>query len=376
MTHSRRIGAATADEAALDAAAELPPLVMRCGAFGDIVLLTVLLRQLHARFGKPVDVISSGPWTKELLDGQTSLGRLFIIRSRRTPYWMSLDQQRLVAWLRKRGAGPTWFCDRDLGMDLLRRGRIPAEYICDSRKFAWVPEEGFADRFIRLANETPAAFVGRLPAPHAAVTRAAQLVLTAAARAEADDWLARRHLTGRPFIVIHPGSRHIARRGLRSRAGSDKYWPEARWGQVIKTVRDLRPDHVVLLSGTPKERRFNADIMVAAAATDVHNVADDLPIRTLLPVLERAHSMISVDTGPAHAAAALGCPTVALFGTAPPVLYRPGGATTPAIALTGTVNGVQNILGITAESVIAAWFDLIRSAEMPAVHSVKSLTCD
>jgi hypothetical protein len=55
-------------------------------------------------------------------------------------------------------------------------------------------------------------------------------------------------------------------------------------------------------------------------------------------------------------------------------LFRPGGATTHAVALTGIINGVQNILGITAESVIAAWFDLVRSAERPAAHSVKSLT--
>ena len=359
---ARRVRAAAIDEKALDAAAELPPLVMRFGAFGDMVLLTMLLRQLHARFGKPVDVISSGPWTKPLLEGQPWVGRLFVIRSRRMPYWMSLDQQQLVAWLRKRGAGPTWFCDLRLGKDLLRRGGIPDEYICDSRWFKWRPEEGFADRYFRLANVTPTAFAGRLPAPHPPVARAAQILLTAAVRAEADEWLARRGLAGRPFIVVHPGSRHIARRGLRSRAGADKYWPEARWGQVIKTVRELRPDHAVLLSGTPKEYRFNADIMAASAVTDVHNVADDLPIRTLLPLLERAYSMISVDTGPAHAAAALGCPTVSLFGTANATLFRPGGATTPAVALTGTVNGVQNILGITAESVIAAWLDLIRSA--------------
>lgn len=372
----RRVRAAAMDESALEAAAQLPPLVMRFGAFGDIVLLTMLLRQLHARFGKPVDVISSGSWTKPLLEGQPAVGRLFVIRSRRTPYWMSLDQRRLVAWLRKRGAGPTWFCDMRLGKDLLHRGGIPDEYICDSRSFEFVPGEGFADRYIRLANEAPAAFAGRLPAPHAAVSRAAQIVLTAADRAEADKWLARSNLAGRPFIFIHPGSRHMARRGLRSRAGLEKYWPEARWGQVIKAVRDLRPDHAVLVSGTRKERKFNADIMAASGVRDVHNVAGDLQIRTLLPLLERAYSMISVDTGPAHAAAALGCPTVSLFGTAPPALYRPGGATTAAVALTGTVNGVQNILGITPESVIASWLDLIRSAERPAGHSVKSLTCD
>jgi heptosyltransferase-3 len=350
---------------------------MRFGAFGDMVLLTVLLRHLHERFGKPVDVISSGPWTRPLLEGQASVGRLLVIGSRRMPYWMSLDQRRLVSWLRRRGAGPTWFCDMRLGMDLLNRGGIPDEYICDSRAFEFQLDATFADRFVTLGNESPPAFAGRLPpplpVPRPAGALAAELVVSAADRARADVWLARRNLTRRPFIIVHPGSRHIARRGLRSRAGADKYWPEARWGEVIKSVRDLRPDHAVLLSGTPKERRFNADIMTCAGATDVHNVADDLPIRTLLPLLERAHSMISVDTGPAHASAALACPTVALFGTAPAVLYRPGGATTPAVAVTGTVDGIQNILGITVESVISAWSDLIRSTDLRTPYSVKSL---
>lgn len=373
----RRFDAATADEVAVDAAAKLPPLVMRFGAFGDMVLLTVLLRQLHARLGRPVDVISSGPWTKPLLEGHPCVGRLFLVRSRRTPYWLSLDQRRLVAWLRERGAGPTWFCDTQLGKDLLHRGGIPDEYICEYRSFKWLPEEGFADRYIRMGNESPRAFAGRLPAARSAVSRAAQLLLTDADRAAADGWLARRGLAGRPFIVVHPGSSHIARRAIRSPTGTDRYWPEERWAKVIQAVRDLRPDHAVLLTGTRAERKFNAAIITRSGATDVHNVANELVVRTLLPVLERAHSMISIDTGPAHAAAALGCPVVAVFGTQNATLYRPGGATTRAVeVITGSVNGVQNILGITAESVIAAWLDLIRSTESPGRHSVKSLTCD
>ncbi len=362
------------DDSAITAAADLPPLVMRFGAFGDMVLLTILLRQLHARFGKPVDVISSGPWTEPLLEGQSSVGRLFVIRSRRTPYWMSLDQRRLVTWLRKRGAGPTWFCDMHLGMDLLHRGGIPDEYICDSRSIEWKADEGLADRYIRLGNASPAAFAGRLPAPRPAVSRAAHLVISDAARTLADEWLTRRGLMGRPFIVVHPGSRHIARRTLRSRVGAEKYWPEERWAQVLKSLRDLRPDHALLLTGTKAERKFNDAIVNCSGATDVHNAADQLTVQTLLPLLERAHSMISVDTGPAHAAAALGCPTVSLFAIANPILFRPGGATTPAVSLTGTVNGAQNILGITAESVIAAWLDLVRTTEIRSRHSVKPLT--
>jgi heptosyltransferase-3 len=362
------------DDRSLGAAADLPPLVMRFGAFGDMVLLTILLRHLYERFGKPVDVISSGPWTPPLLEGQPWMGRLFVIRSRRTPYWLSLDQRRLVSWLRQRGAGPTWFCDRDLGIDLLNRGGIPNEYICDSRTFKWRPDEGFADRYIRLGNESPVAFTGRLPPAHPASSRAAQLILTDAARAETDEWMARRGLAGRPYIVVHPGSRHIARRTLRSPAGAEKYWPEERWAQVIQSLAQLRPDHNLLLTGTRAERRFNAAIVSRSGVPAVHNVADELPVRTLLPLLERAHSLISVDTGPAHAAAALGTPTVALFGPASTTLFRPGGATIHTVALTGIVDGVQSILGITVESVIAAWFELIRSTEMQPEHSVKSLT--
>lgn len=331
---------------------------MRFGAFGDMVLLTILLRHLYERFGKPVDLISSGAWTQPLLAGQPWLGRLFIIRSRRTPYLLSLDQQRLVSWLRQRTAGPTWFCDRGLGFNLLERGGIPQDYIFDNREFNWHLDECVADRYIRIGNEAPAGLVGQLPPPRPASSRAAQLFVSDTSRCEADDWLARRNLLGRPYIVVHPGSRHIARRSLRPRQGIDKYWPEARWSKVLQDLRDLRPDHALVLTGTQAELQINAAIVEASGVSDAHNVANELPVQTLLPFLERAHSMVSVDTGPAHAAAALGTPTVALYGTASSVVFRPGGATTHAAALTGVINGKQNILGISVDAVISAWVEL------------------
>jgi len=344
-----------------------PPLVIRFGAFGDMVLLTVLLRHLHARFGRPADVVASGAWTRPLLEDYSSVSRLMLIRSRRTPYWLSLDQRRLVDWLRARGHGPTWYCDmHPAGRDLLTRAGLPGKFICDSRDYPWQPGESFADRYIRLGNELPVAFAGQVPPlPAGTTARCAQLEVSAQSRELAENWLARRGLQGRAFAVVHPGSRHIARRGLRSRAGADKYWPESRWGAVVRAMREHCPDQAVLLSGTPQEYSLNQDIVRCAGIADVHNVADDLPITTLLPLLERAKSMISVDTGPAHAAAALGCPTVSLFGTADAALFRPGGATTRAIALTGMVDGVQNILGISVATVVAAWLDLLHRSGGP-----------
>ena len=80
------------------------PLVVRCGAFGDMVLLTALIRLLHARFSAPVDIVTSGPWSEPLLEGQPGVGEVLCVRSRKTPYWLAPDQRRVVRRLRARGA--------------------------------------------------------------------------------------------------------------------------------------------------------------------------------------------------------------------------------------------------------------------------------
>jgi heptosyltransferase-2/heptosyltransferase-3 len=332
------------------------PLVMRCGAFGDMVLLTAMIRQLHLRFGQPVDLISSGPWTVPLLAGQPGVGEIFIIKSRKTPYWLTPLQRALGKWLRARGAGPTWFCDPGtVGRNLLRRGAIPDSYVCEDACLPHIPGEHFVDRWIRFAETTPSAFAGKLPAASARVPSAAVLEVSAAWRAKLDAWLAPRALAGRELILIQAGNKRTMRRGSRQRVTNTKYWPEERWAQVIRALREERPHHAILLLGVPAEFELNTDIARAANVGDVHNVADDLPIDVLLPLLERASGMVSVDTGPAHAAAALGCPTVALFGTSDPQLYRPGGVTTPAVVVTGEIDGQRTMMGIQPAAVIEAW---------------------
>jgi ADP-heptose:LPS heptosyltransferase len=334
----------------------LRPLVMRCGAFGDMVLLTAMIRQLHLRFGQPVDLISSGPWTIPLLAGQPGVGEIFIIKSRKAPFWLSPLQRAVAKWLRARGAGPTWFCDPGMvGRHVLQRGNIPDAYVCEDAALPHIPGEHFVDRWIRFAETTPPAFAGKLPTAVARVPSAAVLEVSTAWRAKLDAWLARRGLTGRELILIQAGNKRTMRRGSRQRLTNTKYWPEERWAHVIRALREERPQHAILLLGVPAEFELNTDIARTANVGDLHNVADDLPIEVLLPLLERASSMVSVDTGPAHAAAALNCPTVALFGTSDPQLYRPGGVTTPAVVVTGEIDGQRSMMGIEPAAVIAAW---------------------
>jgi heptosyltransferase-2/heptosyltransferase-3 len=76
-------------------------------------------------------------------------------------------------------------------------------------------------------------------------------------------------------------------------------------------------------------------------------------------LLERGTSLITVDSGPAHAAAAVGCPLVVLFGKALPSLYRPWGTAGADVrVLCGEIGGAPDMLGIDAHSVMAAWSGL------------------
>ena len=95
-------------------------------------------------------------------------------------------------------------------------------------------------------------------------------------------------------------------------------------------------------------------------------VADQLPIPRLLALLQRSLGCLSVDTGPAHAAAAVGCPLTVLFGTTDPRLYRPRSATSP-VQVTSVVpadvvppgkeawRAVNSMTGISPDMVLADW---------------------
>jgi len=344
------------------------PLVVRCGAFGDMVLVTSLIRELQARFQSDVDVLTSGPWSEPLLRGQPGVGEIWSLRSRKTPYWLAPDQRRIVRRLRERGIGPTWVCDvNEATSRLLQRAGVPAEWTVDVRDHPLRPGEHATEQWRRLAGLLPPAW-GDRPLPGLPTGgQGCELLVSGAQDADLAAWLQARGLSNAPLLLVQIGNKRTMRSGTRRLATNHKYWPLERWATVLRQMRHDRPGHRIVLLGTGPEYALNESLARLAAVEPLENAADDLPIPRLVALLARGDALITVDSGPAHAAAAVGCPQIVLFGRASPSLYRPWGtAGAPVTVLTGQVDGEPSMLGIETETVLAAWRQLPLRSELAA----------
>jgi ADP-heptose:LPS heptosyltransferase len=281
------------------------------------------------------------------------------VRSRKTPYWFSLDQQRVVRRLKARGAGPTWFCDgNDAALPILRRAGIPDSFVVAAKDHGLRPGEHATEQWRRLAQILPAAFQDA-NLPHidlSSIPPGCYLQVTEAQRCDLQVWLQGRGLEAQPLILLQIGNKRTMRRGFKRLAANNKYWPYERWAAVLQMLHREHPDHAIVLLGTGPEYQLNQEIAALAGVDRLHNAADDLPVPRLIALLERGDGLITVDSGPAHAAAAVGCPQVTLFGKALTSLYRPwGSAGADVKVLCGEIEGQPSMLGIETQAVIDAW---------------------
>jgi heptosyltransferase-2 len=102
--------------------------------------------------------------------------------------------------------------------------------------------------------------------------------------------------------------------------GSSKLWPAAAFAEVASRLRE-RGFHPILL-GSPAEAGMAAAVVTCAGWAVPSLVGRDR--LDLLPdLLARLACLVSSDTGVAHLAAAVGTPTVTLFGPTDPRLTAP-----------------------------------------------------
>jgi heptosyltransferase-2 len=182
------------------------------------------------------------------------------------------------------------------------RGEVRYGLLTDARRLDKKAMPRLVDRFAALAASPG----GLVPLPTAPV-----LVPDAANRAAAMRAL---HLkTDRPVVVLCPGAEF----------GAAKRWPPNQFADLANLL--LRDGLHVWLVGSPNDK-IAAEALLLAMGETAHRVRDltgRADLGTTIDLLSAASLVVSNDSGLMHAAAALGVPLVALFGSSSPVYTPP-----------------------------------------------------
>ena len=342
----------------------LHPLVIRFGRVGDMILLQPLLRRLHARYGQPCDLLGIGKHSVELYRDQPDVAQVMTLLAHHRPYALSPEQWRVRQKLRWMRDVPVYVAEPQQSSlkrirPLLKLAGIPESHCVFLNDIA-LPEAGhWIEHLLTLADATPPAFRDRFEHPTAATSHVPAFSVSARERADCDQWLAKRNLAGYPLVLVQPANKRTMRwNGVRKASDDDKSWPIDNWTKVVAAIRAQLPDARFLLCGSPAEANYLQGIGTTMAQPNVEVVARDLPLPRLRALLAVAHSMISVDTGPAHLAAAMGCPLVVMFGSVAPSHWMPRASEPDAICALGGPPRSRRVDAITPDEVIHAWRNL------------------
>jgi heptosyltransferase-3 len=179
-------------------------------------------------------------------------------------------------------------------------------------------------------------------------------------------------LSDRPIVLIQAGNKRTMRLGSRRRKRNEKYWPESHWGVVIDQVHALTPDAAIILLGVRLESALNRAILRRTRTKAAFDAAGEVPIPRLLGLSAQALGIISVDTGPAHVAAAVGCPLVVLFGAKHPSFYAPRGEAATVEIVAGPPDSERPMLHIRPAAVTSAWERVLLATEGARTAQIQS----
>ena len=336
------------------------PIVIRFGRLGDMLLLEPLLEHLHRGYGEPCTLLGTGPWSEELYAGHPDVARVLQVRARHRPLPFSAERLRMLRWLRTQRDAAIHVCEsepralakirRMLALARIAPGRCV--YLTDTPARS---EEHWVDRLLRACGHAPSGCVRAWCEPSPVATPAPSLRLRDADRADCGHWLRARGWRGEPVWLVQPcNKRSIRWNGARRSSDDAKAWPVENWVQALHALRAQHADARIVLCGAPAEAPSLELIASAAQLRNLDVAARDLPLRRLLALADRASGMLSVDTGPAHVAAAMGCPLLVLFGGQSPRVWCPRSPSGSAVIALGGPPARSRVVEITPAEVIDA----------------------
>lgn len=272
---------------------------------GDAILSTGLLAEIRRHWPDAAITVVCGPVPAPLFAGQPGITDIIpLTKRRRGRHWF--DLWRTVATRR-------W----DMVIDL--RGSALAWTLWAGRRRVLRGKPG--PDTPRVAALAKVMGFDPPPAPH--------LHIPAAAAAAAD-----RIIAGRPVLALGATANWHA-----------KQWPAERFCALaqILCAQDLPPETAIAVLGAPHERASITPLLTGLPQNRLIDLTVGLDLPVLAALIARAVLFIGNDSGLMHLAAAVGCPTLGLFGPTRAQAYAPWGAGNRAIR---TIDSVESLVGV------------------------------
>jgi len=238
--------------------------------------------------------------------------------------------------------------------------------------------EHLVDRLLRLGIRTPGAIrAADYPIPDLASVDGPRLYVLDSERAQHQGWLNSQGWSGRECILIQPGNHRSMgprRKRWRRMNTDDKWWPLERWAELLHKIHEHRKDALIIIRGSPEEVSMLQEIKDVAKLDAVAVYGHGL--RPLFALCEAAHSMVSVDTGPAHVAAALSLPLAVLYGAESPSYWLPRTPSGSPVLGVGGPPDSNRAEQVSVDALFNAWVTVVeqkeRAGDMPVARAASA----
>jgi len=281
-------------------------LIIRLRSLGDVVMLTPALAALHSwrpdlRLCVVVEpafaaVLEGNPAVSEVIrfDGVMSAARR--LRSRRFPVTFNQHGGPTSALLTAAVASPVRVCWEHCQFGFFYNVRVADREPTAPERRPHTVEHRLLQFY--------AAGLPRGPIPRPQVFPQSPAVLSVTEKLRAGGWRAEA-----PYCVVHPGAAYFTKR-----------WSLQGFAGVVNELKARHGLEAVVVLG-PGDGEIHA--AAAKQFAKLAPVLDSLTLPELIALAAGARLFLGNDSGPAHVAAAAGCPVAVVFGSSDSSTWRP-----------------------------------------------------
>ena len=301
-------------------------LIVRIGAVGDVLMATPLVSAIRKIFPDSYIGFLTSDYAMPLLQYNQEINTLYSIKHRKLPFWLSREKQRLTNEMKKKKWDVIFLLESNpIFASLIKKFNAEAVYgfkgetdgyLTDSVPFS--PGSHVISNFLKLGSLLGKDF-GEFPMKLCWDNAATEKVKTILNKLP-DNY---------PKIVIHAGFGPSGKRGRK--AIGVKSWAIDRFRETIVRLNKETGASFVL-TGTAEEFTTNESI-TKGLKFPLLNLAGQTTIPELGALLKEMDMLISIDSSPAHIAAAVGTPLIVLWGPAIEIKMRPVSLNSPVIVI-------------------------------------------